>query len=110
MAPELEALNALRDRVQKVADECKLDVQVFTVIVDEKPALQMVFAVRPDAVKSAAALEQEKFDAQFADIFDSAELADIFDDGEKPDKPEEDDNSEDIMRDLGNWMEGYKDD
>lgn len=109
MAPELEALNALRDRVQKVADDCKLDVQVFTVIVDEKPALQMVFAVRPDAVKSAATLEQEKFDAQFADIFGD-QLEDIFDDGQSKEEPEEDDKSEDILRDLGSWMEGYKDD
>lgn len=106
----VSAMEALRKRVEKVADECELDVRIFSLNIkggedmDKAPTIQMIFAVRPNAVKSAAQLEQEKFDAQFADIEAS------FNGPAPASKPEDEAaDHEELLKDLGNWMEGYKD-
>lgn len=110
MSDPVAAFEALRKRVEKVADECELDVRMFSLNVkgegdmDKAPAVHIIFAVRPNAVKSAAQLEQEKFDAQFADIEAS------FNGPAPASKPEDEAaDHENLLKDLGDWMEGYKD-
>ncbi len=105
MANELDAIRELRKRVAEIANDLKLDVSLFSLVIagtDEKPMLQVLFGIRADAVKSKDVLEQEFFDSQFADI--ESQFGTF--DGEKfLDDEDEDEVDVSVLDDLKSWMD-----